>query len=233
METKRIDMLFNPDKTPIGWIELQDVMGNDLAIVNAARASYLGESKGEQKDRELLRYLMRNSHTTPFEMVEFKFRVCAPLIVTQQWMRHRTWSYNSLSARYTEAEEEQFYIPNIWRLQDTENKQASSGFATPEDNAFFTTALQHVSKSCHIYYQDALKAGIAREQARLFLPGFAFMYTFVAKVDAHNLMHFLKLRMSDHAQWEIRQYATAIYENFFKPTLPLTAEAFEEYRLNA
>jgi len=112
---QRVDVL---DK---GWIELQDVMGDDLAIVNAARASFLGESKGAEKDKKLLFYLMEHRHTTPFEMVEFKFRVRAPLVTWWQWVRHRTASYNSQSGRYTPFAEEDFYVPSEWRLQATDN----------------------------------------------------------------------------------------------------------------
>lgn len=212
-----------------GFVELQSIMGDDLAIVNAARTSYLGESKGEAADKKLLFYLMEHGHTTPFEMVEFKFRVKAPLIVTQQWMRHRMWSYNSSSARYTEADDDDFYIPTEWRGQDNKNKQGSVG--TVSDNRYWHETLEIHTRQGYELYQNALENGIAREQARLFLPGFAYYYTFVAKVDAHNLMHFLKLRMDSHAQWEIRQYAETIYKQIFKPMLPWTAEAFERYVL--
>src|SRR5215467_10390510 len=106
---KRIDVL---DK---GYVELQDLMGDDLAIVNAARVSFLGESKGSDKDKKLLFFLMKNSHTSPFEMVEFKFRVKAPLVTFWQWARHRMASYNSQSGRYTEFLENEFHIPDVWR----------------------------------------------------------------------------------------------------------------------
>lgn len=210
-----------------GWIELQDVMGDDHSIIEAARASYQGHSKGDAADKKLLFYLMEHQHTTPFEMVEFKFRVRAPLMTCVQWWRHRTWSYNSLSARYTEAEDNQFYLPTEWRLQSTTDKQGSG--AVYDGPLHFTQALETMYALSMVNYRSAIQAGIAREQARLFLHGFGFYYTFVAKVDAHNLMHFLKLRMTDHAQYEIRVYAQAIYEHFFRPLLPWTAEAFELY----
>lgn len=220
-----------------GWIELVDLMPHpqggvspDLAVVNAARTSFLGESKGEQADKKLLFYLMKHRHTTPFEMVEFKFRIYAPLITYWQWVRHRTWSFNSSSGRYVEFDEGEFYVPTVWRLQSASNKQASDGTLSDEASAQLTEQLiQHYEQS-YALYENALAQGVSREMARFFLPGFNVYYTWVAKVDAHNLMNFLRLRMASHAQLEIREYATAIYEHFFKPSMPWTAEAFELYQ---
>ena len=222
---KRVEVL---DK---GWIELQDVMGDDNAIVSAARASFLGESKGAAQDKKLLFYLLRHRHTTPFEMVEFKFRVRAPVVVWWQWARHRTWNFNAQSGRYTPFQDEDFYLvpPDAWRLQSADNKQASEGFL--EDGGWLTQALERHYEEGYRLYRQALEAGIAREQARLFLAGFGVYYTWVAKIDAHNLMRFLSLRMANDAQLEIREYAWAIYEHFFKPALPWTAEAFEQFVL--
>ena len=175
---------------------------------------------------------MQHRHTTPFEMVEFKFRVRAPLITWWQWVRHRTFSINSQSGRYTSFGESDFYVveADAWRLQSSDNKQASEGLL--EDGQWLTEALmRHYDESFRLYEQ-ALAAGVAREQARVFLPGFGVYYTWVVKVDAHNLMHFLKLRMAPEAQHEIRVYAQAIYDHFFKPALPWTAEAFEKFQLN-
>lgn len=220
---RRVDVL---DK---GWIELQDVMGDDRAIVNAARVSFLGESKGDERDKKLLFYLLKHRHTSPFEQVEFKFRVRAPLLTWWQWVRHRTWSVNAQSGRYTPFDEDDFYVPGEWRLQSADNKQASEGhLAVAEADALTTQLIEHYDRSFALY-QQALEAGVAREMARLFLPGFSVYYTWVVKVDAHNLMHFLRLRMAPDAQYEIRVYAWAIYEYFFKPALPWTAEAFERY----
>lgn len=231
---KRVDIL---DK---GWIELVDLMphpdadvSGDLAIVNAARVSFLGESKGAERDKKLLFYLLRHHHTSPFEMCEFKFRVRAPLITWWQWVRHRTWNFNAQSGRYTPFEENDFYVPDIWRKQSKDNKQASEGQVTDSDNTELTDALiQHYDEGFRLYAK-ALETGVSREMARLFLPGFSVYYTWVAKIDAHNLMHFLRLRMASDAQYEIRVYADAIYEHFFKPALPWTAEAFELYRLKS
>ncbi len=222
---KRVSIL---DK---GWIELQDVMGDDLAIVNAARVSFLGESKGEEKDKRLLFYLMEHRHTSPFEQVEFKFRVRAPLVTWWQWVRHRTWSFNAQSGRYVAFDEDDFYVPSAWRMQSPTNKQASLGALPNELGEPLTQALLAHYEASYRLYRQALEIGVAREQARLFLPGFAVYYTWVAKVDAHNLMHFLALRMAEDAQYEIRVYAQAIYEHFFKPALPWTAEAFERFVL--
>jgi thymidylate synthase (FAD) len=214
-----------------GWVELQDVMGNDLAIVNAARASFLGESKGTEKDKKLLFYMLQHRHTSPFEQVEFKFRVRAPVVTWWQWVRHRTWSFNAQSGRYVAFDEQDFYTPSSWRKQSPSNKQASLGELTPEQALPLFEALEEHYQQGYTLYKQALDAGVARELARVFLPGFAVYYTWVCKVDAHNLMHFLELRMGEDAQFEIRAYATAIYEHFFKPALPWTAEAFEKFVL--
>ena len=214
-----------------GFIELQDMMGDDLAIVNAARVSFLGESKGYEQDKKLLFYLLHHRHTSPFEQVEFKFRVRAPLVVWWQWVRHRTWHMNAQSGRYTPFEENDFYYPPEWRKQAKSNKQASDGLIPEHEAAELTDLLdQHYTQGFDLY-QKALDAGVAKELARLFLPGFSVYYTWVCKTDAHNLMHFLALRMASDAQWEIRQYAHIIYHEMFKPLLPWTAEAFTEYRL--
>lgn len=230
---KRFDVL---DK---GWIELVDVMphpdagvSGDLAIVNAARVSFLGESKGDEQDKKLLFYLLRNRHTSPFEMVEFKFRVRAPLVTWWQWARHRVFNFNAQSGRYTPFEENDFYVPDVWRLQSKDNKQASEGEVTAEQNQELLDELVKHYDEGYRLYEKALKMGVAKEQARLFLPGFSVYYTWIAKVDAHNLMHFLRLRMASDAQYEIRVFAEVIYEEFFKPVLPWTAEAYEKYIIN-
>ena len=214
-----------------GWIELQDMMGDDLSIVNAARVSYLGESKGPAQDKKLLFYLLRNRHTTPFEQVEFKFRVRAPVLVWWQWARHRTWNFNAQSGRYTAFEENDYYFPAVWRRQAESNKQMSEGELPEAEGAELTAALADHYERSFVLYQAALQKGIARELARIFLPGFSLYYTWVAKIDAHNLMHFMDLRMGAHAQEEIRAYATTIYQAFFRQALPWTAEAFEKYVL--
>ena len=222
-----------------GWLELMDIMphpnaaaSGDLAIVNAARVSFLGESKGPERDKKLLFYLLRNHHTSPFEMVEFKFRLRAPLVTWWQMVRHRTANINLQSGRYTPFEENDFYVPEVWRKQSKDNKQASDGTVADDADAELTQALLDHYERSYALCQHALETGVSREMARLFLPGFSVYYTGVWKQDAHNLMHFLRLRMAPDAQYEIRVYADGIYEHFFKPALPWTAEAFEQYRLN-
>ena len=222
-----------------GYVQLLDMMphpntgiGGDLAIVNAARVSFLGESKGDAQDKKLLFYLLRHRHTSPFEQVEFKFRVRAPVVTWWQWVRHRTWNFNAQSGRYTPFQENDFYEPDIWRKQAADNKQASEGELDAAQAAELSKLLtEHYERGFDLY-SKALEMGVAREQARIFLSGFAVYYTWVAKIDAHNLMHFLSLRMPDDAQYEIRVYAHAIFDNFFKPLMPWTAEAFEKYVLN-
>lgn len=221
-----------------GWIELQDLMphpasgiSGDMAIVNAARTSFLGESKGSDQDKKLLFYLIRHLHTSPLEMVEFKFRVHAPLVTYWQWVRHRTMSLNLQSGRYVEFDEDEHYVPSVWRRQSKSNKQASEGTLEPEDDADLLRELKEHYERSYTLYRKALDRGVSREMARLFLPGFAVYYTGVIKQDAHNMLHFLRLRMAPDAQYEIRVYAQAIYKHFVKPALPWVAEAFEQYTL--
>lgn len=252
METGHIPVL------NLGWVELLDMMPHpelgvsaDLAVVNAARTSFMGESKGDEADKKLLFYLLKNRHTGPFEMVQFKFRLHAPLLVWWQLVRHRTFSYNLQSGRYTQFSENQFYFPAEWRKQSASNKQGSDGVLDPDEEDGFgeflygtegeflyqgegegiNGMLAEYIKLGHKMYRELLNIGVAREQARLFLPGFAVYYTGIVRMDAHNMMHFLKLRLDSHAQSEIREYAEAIF-TIFKHQMPWTAEAFEEYVLN-
>lgn len=210
-----------------GFIELQDIMGDDNSIVAAARVSFLGESKGEAQDKKLIAYLLRNRHTSPFEQVIFKFRVKCPLFVARQWMRHRTWHYNEISRRYT-SEALDFYMPEEWRLQSSDNKQCSEGSADGNIQQQFSAQTQTIVDTALSTYERMVEAGIAREQARMILP--QNMYTtFIGSVDLHNLLHFLILRREQHAQYEIRVYADAIYEHAVKPFVPWTAEAAEKH----
>jgi thymidylate synthase (FAD) len=224
-----------------GFVELQDLMPHpstgvscDTAIVAAARVSFLGESKGGDKDRKLIHYLLRNAHTSPFEMVEFKFRVKAPLVTYWQWVRHRTFAYqsvNSQSGRYVEFDEDEFYVPDVWRRQSPSNKQASLGeLEAAEGETLTRDLLEHYARG-HQLYRTALERGVSREMARLFLPGFAVYYTWIVKTDLHNLFSFLRLRLAQDAQFEIRAYAEALYHTFVKPVAPVAAEAFEQYVL--
>ena len=198
-----------------GYVELQDMMGDDRAIVNAARVSYLQDSKGEQADRKLLAYLYLHDHGTPFEMAVFKFRVKAPEIVFRQWVRHRIGSFNAQSRRYTRVQYDDLYHPDEWR-----------GKIDDSDSDMLHGALDRIYSDCLREYEFALDCGAPREQARLFLPGFAVYSTFIWTVNARSLMNFLRQRLAPDAQWEIRQYAQAVYE-IFEEKLPWTAEEFK------
>lgn len=216
-----------------GFVELLDMMphpltgiSGDLAIVNAARVSFMGDSKGADKDKKLLFYLFEHRHTSPFEQVEFKFRIKAPAMTWWQLIRHRTFSLNLQSLRYMEAEEDEFYIPSEWRKQSASNKQGSDGVFDALQAQGFWDDLDKTINDGYALYQKAIGWGMAREQARIFLPMFAYYYTGVVKSDAHNLMHFMRLRMGQEAQYEIRAYADVVFNDFFRPALPLTAEAF-------
>lgn len=230
-----------------GWIELLDVMPDpdadrrrggddpyllDRAIAQAARTSYSGESKGDEADKKLLMRLYKDKHLTPFEMVEFKFRVYAPVVVWWQWVRHRTMSYNFQSGRYTEFKEDQVYIPKEWRIQSKDNKQGSDGILDEQLNHSMELRLETHLDTSMALYKSALNQGVAKEQARFFLPAWCSMYTAIVKVDLRNLLGFLALRMAPDAQYEIRMYAQAIYNEILKPLCPWTSESFELYTLN-
>ncbi len=228
-----------PENDDNCWVELLDIMPNptseipespDSAVVQAARVSFNGDSKGDEADKKLLLYLYRNQHMTPFEQVQFKFRVRMPLIVERQWVRYRSWHFNAESRRYTEVEDDEFYVPTEWRLQSASNKQASEGALNPHDAEFLQYTLAQIIRNGAAAYYNALNMGVAREQARLFLPAFGLYSTWIMTVDARNLIHFLQERMDEHAQHEIRMYANCIYENIFKAAMPWTVEAMERYQ---
>lgn len=212
-----------------GFVELVDYMGSDLSIVEAARASVSGKSKGTEQDKKLLRYLFVNKHTSPFEMVEFKFLVKAPIFVARQWLRHRTWSYNEQSRRYT-SDDVEFYYPDSWRQQSSSNKQASTENSIDSERFIDMEYVNHIRNALDLY-DLMLDNGVAREQARIVLP-VSLYTTFYAKVDAHNLMHFLRLRLHEHTQKETREYAKALLFHMEK-VIPWTTELFiEELRTN-
>ncbi|MEP7198830.1 MAG: FAD-dependent thymidylate synthase [Chloroflexota bacterium] len=210
-----------------GEILCTGILGDDHTIVESARVSFLGESKGDKQDKKLLKYLLFHQHTSPFEMVVFRFRVVAPVIVWWQWVRHRMASYNAQSGRYTPFTENSFYVPAAWRQQAQSNKQASDGALSPALSEEFTQRLIARYAEGYADYEQALAAGIAREQARLFLHGWGLYYTWIVEMNALALMHFIELRAESDAQWEIQQYAIALRDEFFKPALPWTAEFFE------
>jgi len=205
-----------------GEIALLDFMGSDSSIVDAARISYSGDSKPKTKDVDLLRFLMRNQHMTPFEMPELQWYVKAPIFVFRQWHRHRTASINEVSGRYSELPDEK-YRPAEMRMQAKDNKQGSSA-------GRLMYSVQSFDKS-QTEYQALLNMGVANEMARIVLPvaTYSEMYW---KCDLRNTLHFLGLRLDPHAQYEIRVYAEAMAK-IIKLHFPLTFQAFEDYHLNA
>lgn len=216
-----------------GFVRLIDVMGNDAAIVQAARVSYGSGTKKVHEDRGLIRYLLRHAHTTPFEMVEFKFHVKLPIFVARQWIRHRTANVNEYSGRYSEMKDE-FYVPapDQIRAQSTSNKQgrAEDAFA-PEESDRIRTMMSDTQDKLYAEYQELLGTDLAREIARINLP--VSNYTeWYWKIDLHNLFHFLRLRIDAHAQYEIRVYGEAMAE-IVKAVVPAAWEAFEDYLLHA
>lgn len=231
-----------------GFVCLVDAMPQgegDAAVVQAARVSYGEGTKTIRDDASLIRYLMSNRHTTPFEMVEFKFLVRVPMDCWRQWIRHRTASVNEYSTRYSEAiDSRQTTKPGEWRLQSGVNKQGSSGFLPEElnedkgeddedvtDGFTLTQNEADLHHMADVVYHERLHAGIAREQARKDLPLSTYTMAYW-KIDLHNLLHFLSLRLDSHAQLEIRLYAQAIAE-IVKRLVPITWQAFVDYRIDA
>ena len=216
-----------------GFIRLVDYMGDDYAIVQAARVSYGLGTKTVTEERGLIRHLMRFRHTSPFEMVEFKFHVKLPIFVARQWIRHRTANVNEYSGRYSILKDE-FYVPELEliRTQSTLNKQGRSLEMLPAEKAVqITEQMKETQKHLFDEYNSYLELDMARELARINLP--LSTYTeWYWKIDLHNLFHFLKLRLDKDAQYEIRVYADKITE-IIKPIVPLAYEAFEDYELNS
>lgn len=216
-----------------GFVCLVDCMGDDRAIVQAARVSYGNGTRKVSDDRTLIRYLLRHRHTTPFEMAEVKFLVRVPMDTWRQWIRHRTASVNEYSTRYSLAiDQMQTTDPHLWRFQATENRQGSSGFCDSTQGEMLSHEEQAFQNAARELYEKRIQTGIAREQARKDLPLSTYTEAYW-KMDLHNLLHFLMLRMESHAQWEIRQYATTIGTSIIKPLFPLTWQAFEDYLLDA
>lgn len=223
---KSVDCLDN------GYVMLVDHMGSDEDIAAAARTSYKKGTKQISNDRNLIRYLVRNWHTSPLEMCEVKFQIKLPIFVARQMVRHRTANINEVSARYSIMEDE-YYIPekNKVEYQSVDNKQGRDGVVSSEIYQMFS---EEIIKSCDNAlqtYHNALENNVARELSRIVLP--MNLYTeWVWKIDLHNLFHFLKLRLDRHAQYEIRVYAQAMYD-LVKDIFPVACEAFEDYRRNA
>ncbi|WP_339910085.1 FAD-dependent thymidylate synthase [Symmachiella dynata] len=214
-----------------GFVCLVDVMGDDSSVVQAARVSYGEGTKKVSDDRTLIRYLLRHRHTTPFEMAEIKLLVRVPMDCWRQWIRHRTANVNEYSTRYSVAiDAAQTTAPDQWRQQANLNRQGSSGALPVEIGEKLSAAEAKFQADARQLYDERLEAGVAREQARKDLPLATYTEAYW-KVDLHNLLHFLALRMDSHAQEEIRHYSTTIGENIIKPLFPVVWEAFEDYRL--
>lgn len=219
-----------------GHVELIDYMGSDHSVVRAARVSYAKASLtgiDEEKDNKLLKYLWKNKHTTPFEVVTFTFYVKAPIFVFRQWHRHRTQSYNEISARYTELPEE-FYIPdlNVIGVQCKHNKQSRVFKELDQyEQSYQADMIRNYEEHCKtafLAYKDLLEAGWPRELARAVLP----VSTYSGMFTTMNLLNFLRfatLRCDESAQYEIRQYTKAMVE-LVRPIVPVTIEAWEEFK---
>lgn len=214
-----------------GFVCLVDVMGDDQAVVQAARVSYGEGTRKVSDDRGLIRYLMRHRHTTPFEMVEVKFLVRVPMDTWRQWIRHRTANVNEYSTRYSLAiDAAQRTPPTEWRTQATGNRQGSGDPIPADVGMDLSQAEAELLDQARAVYERRIERGVAREQARKDLPLSTYTEAYW-KVDLHNLLHFLALRMDAHAQWEIRQYATTMGQEIVRPLFPLVWEAFVDYRL--
>ncbi|MFK7973311.1 MAG: FAD-dependent thymidylate synthase [Rickettsiaceae bacterium] len=239
------DLLYKP--IPVldhGFVRVVDYMGDDSAIVQAARVSYGRGTKKSLQDKGLINYLMRHRHTTPFEMCDIKFHIKLPIFIARQWIRHRTASVNEYSARYSILSNE-FYLPEKINLspQSMINKQGRSEETLPEDVADkVLSIIKNDAMNCHQHYLEMMNedeggniidentVGITRELARMNLT--LNTYTeWYWKINLHNLLHFLALRADSHAQYEIRVYAEAML-NIVKDWVPFAYEAFEEHRMH-
>jgi thymidylate synthase (FAD) len=215
-----------------GFVRVVDYMGSDAAIVQAARVSYGRGTKKVHEDRGLIRYLLRHDHTTPFEMCEIKLHVRVPMDCWRQWIRHRTANVNEYSTRYSEAiDAAQRTGADEWRLQSAAGRQGSAG-AVPRDvgERLTETEADLLSRARGVY-RERLQAGVAREQARKDLPLSTYTEAYW-KVDLHNLLHFLRLRMDAHAQLEIRRYAETIGHEIVARWCPIAWRAFLDYRVD-
>jgi thymidylate synthase (FAD) len=240
---EKIDKIIVPEieailgkKIPVlddGFVRVIDYMGSDEAIVQAARVSYGKGTKKVNEDRGLIRYLLRNRHTTPFEMCELKLHLRVPMDAWRQWIRHRTASVNEYSTRYSIAiDASQKTNIGEWRIQSKDNKQGSEGFMPDEIGIKLSEQETELQNYARKIYQDRLNLGVAREQARKDLPLSTYTEGYW-KIDLHNLLHFLGLRMDMHAQYEIRAYANAIGNEIVSKWCPLAWSAFQDYVVNS
>lgn len=213
-----------------GLVRLVDHMGNDLSVVRSARVSYDAEwraGENEANDAKLIDYLVRNHHTSPLESVSFTFEVKAPIFVLRQWHRHRTWSFNEVSARYTELPME-YYVPELDQIttQSASNKQMRTAEQHPEA-AWAREQIEGLAVRAFNLYSELLGEGVPRELARTVLPLSTYSHMF-ATVDLNNLARFIKLRLHEHAQYEIRVYAQAMLE-LIEPIVPVTVAALKRH----
>ena len=215
-----------------GFIRVIDYLGSDASIVQAARVSYGKGTKKVQEDRGLIRYLMRHDHTTPFEMCELKLHLRVPMDCWRQWIRHRTANINEYSTRYSIAiDAAQTTQPDEWRTQAVTNRQGSEGLLETEKGKTLTRKEKEIQDLARQLYEERLSFGVAREQARKDLPLSTFTEAYW-KIDLHNLLHFLELRMAENAQFEIRQYAHLIGYEIVHRWCPISWEAFMDYRIH-
>jgi len=216
-----------------GFVRLVDYLGGDARIVAAARVSYGPGTKGVREDKALIHYLMRNSHTSPFEQVILTFHAKMPIFVARQWVRHRTARLNEFSGRYS-AMPDEFYLPaaDQIRTQSKRNKQGRAPEAPPRElQERALDALKRSQSAAFSSYEGLLRDDIARELARINLP--LSIYTqWYWQIDLHNLFHFLLLRLDKHAQYELRQYAE-VMSQMARAVAPVAYEAFEEHVLFA
>lgn len=193
-----------------GYVELLDVMGSDARIVAAARISYDSETKGEERDRKLIAYLLAHQHWSPFEQAQVTYRIKAPIFVLRQLMRYRSGHWNEVSLRYTDkAEQLEMYVPTTWRSQDSKNKQSSVEGGV--DDTVATTTYQDALARVQDAYRMLLKEGVAREMARMILPVSTYSEVMLT-IDVRNLLNLFHQRIHEGAQWETQQIAIAMRE---------------------
>lgn len=216
-----------------GYVQLLDYMGDDHAVAQAARASYARGEEASRKDPKRVRSMMRRGHTSPFEMAEIKIRARMPIYVARQWIRHRTANVNELSMRFTDAEQDAFEVPALGRIQvqhGTEKQMSAELLPDADRQAVYDLMMYEVGASFEAY-EKARNRGVSREIARAVLPVCA-LTTWVWKIDAHNLLKFLALRLERHAQPEIRAFALAI-ARVVRDWLPMTWASFVDQRLRS
>jgi len=209
-----------------GFISVVDSMGSDDRIVQAARVSYGDGTKTKRDDEKLIKYLLINNHWSPFEHCLLTIHVKCPLFIRSQWFRHRSWSFNEVSARYSKVKEE-FYIPSECRGQSSKNKQCSEGVINEITHDFYDDPLDLYIAACEASidtYNSFIESGISREMARAILP--QSMYTeFYATANLRSILHFIELRNHEHAQYEIRVYAQQL-KNIIENWCPLVHNAY-------